>query len=175
MSQSQLKHLEDNFLYLCSLSLHFCVMRWEWTCVRLSVSVVVALSYVWHLSILWVQQGVMLLHCRSHTHRTRVKCVVSPNSQQCQLLMISSGYIFWFSEKLQQITKRWNLDESLCLFLHFNLSVQWSADVIFLCPVLFPFEYAAGLHFSFCFVWLSHTSIHVEIKPMVNFLFFFFP
>lgn len=33
MRQSQLGHLEDDFLYLLWFSLHFCVLRWGLMCV----------------------------------------------------------------------------------------------------------------------------------------------
>ncbi len=52
MSESQLRHLGDNFLYWCWFILHFCVIRWVLVRVHLNVSVFVAVSYVWHFSIL---------------------------------------------------------------------------------------------------------------------------
>lgn len=95
-----------------------------------SVSVFVPVSYVWHLSIMWVQRGVMLLRCRRE-HRL-VMCLV---------------WVF-----LHSIRR----NASLNLNHWANIFKYFYSNIFFLFSYLFPFEYAGAS----CVIVLDCTQLY---------------
>lgn len=104
------------------------------------VSVFVPVSYVWHLSIMWVQRGVMLLRCRRE-HRL-VMCLV---------------WVFLHSIRRNASL---NLNHWANIFKYFYL------NTFFFFLTCFHLN-MQGHHVSLCLILLSYTSIHVVILQHV--------
>lgn len=173
MSQSQLRHLGDNFLYWSWFTLHFCVMRWGLSgseCVRVC-GCELCTAFQHSVS---VRPGVMLPRCRQEcTDCACVGCGATFYTQRCQFLLMKrfdflrlNVYELRFSLKLH--IDRWHPHILLLL------SLQWSSELILFFLSCFLLNMHCGIIGHCAILDSAIPASHLELMQTAGGYFFFF-